>query len=79
MREQFDGMRERFDHAVARAWELELPFPADAVDDVVIAGMGSSGDVGSMILGAFWDRVRKPLRASCAATGFQDGSGSGRW
>ena len=58
---QLDGLRERFDQAVAGALALELPFPADAVDDVVIAGMGSSGDVGSMIVGAFWERLRKPV------------------
>lgn len=59
---QLDDLLERFDQAVADASALELPFPANAVDDVVIAGMGSSADVGSMIVGAFWERVRKPVR-----------------
>ena len=56
-----DGLLTRFDSALSRARALELPFPADAVDDVVIAGMGSSADVGAMIVGAFWERLRKPV------------------
>ncbi len=58
---QLDGLLTRFDSALSQARALELPFPADAVDDVVIAGMGSSADVGAMIVGAFWERLRKPV------------------
>lgn len=51
-----------FDEALARSRALEIPYPADAIDSVVIAGMGGSAIAGDLLIGAFWDRLRKPVQ-----------------
>ena len=53
---------EVFDAAVASARAVEIPFPADAVHNVAICGMGGSAIAGDLIVGAFWDRLRRPVQ-----------------
>ncbi|MGD9694176.1 MAG: bifunctional phosphoglucose/phosphomannose isomerase [Thermoleophilia bacterium] len=50
-----------FDEARAAAEAVELPFPADAVGDVVLCGMGGSAIAGDLVLGALRDRIQRPM------------------
>lgn len=47
-----------FDSARAGAEALELPFPADAVHDVLICGMGGSAIAGDLIATTYYERLR---------------------
>lgn len=51
-----------FDLGVERARAVEIPFPASAVKDVAICGMGGSAIAGDLIVGAYWDRLRRPVQ-----------------
>lgn len=53
---------EVFDAALAAARAVEIPFPADAVRNVAICGMGGSAIAGDLIVGAYWERLRKPVQ-----------------
>ena len=53
---------EVFDEAIARARAVDIPFPAEAVRNVAICGMGGSAIAGDLVIGAFWDRLRKPVQ-----------------
>ena len=50
------------DAAIASARTVEIPFPADAIKNVAICGMGGSAIAGDLIVGAFWDRLRRPVQ-----------------
>lgn len=50
-----------FDEAIERTRALEIPYPPDAVDNVVVAGMGGSAIAADLLLGAYWERLRKPV------------------
>ena len=50
-----------FDEARAAGEALELVFPAEAARDVAICGMGGSGIAGDLLLGAYRERMRKPM------------------
>jgi glucose/mannose-6-phosphate isomerase len=50
-----------FDESRAAAEALELPFPADAVSDIAVCGMGGSGIAGELVLGAYRDRLLRPM------------------
>jgi glucose/mannose-6-phosphate isomerase len=51
-----------FDTAIERARAVEIPFPAEAVRNVAICGMGGSAIAGDLIVGAFWERLRRPVQ-----------------
>ncbi len=53
---------EVFDAAVASARAVEIPFPPDAIHNVAICGMGGSAIAGDLIIGAFWERLRRPVQ-----------------
>lgn len=53
---------EMFDAAIATARAVDIPFPADAIDNVAICGMGGSAIAGDLIIGAFWERLRRPVQ-----------------
>lgn len=53
---------EVFDHAIERARAVEIPFPADAIANVAICGMGGSAIAGDLIIGAYWERLRRPVQ-----------------
>ena len=53
---------EMLDAALAGAEDVAIPFPADAVHDVVLCGMGGSAIAGSLLTGAYWQRLRKPVQ-----------------
>jgi glucose/mannose-6-phosphate isomerase len=53
---------EVFDRAVERARAVEIPFPAHAIANVAICGMGGSAIAGDLIIGAFWERLRRPVQ-----------------
>ena len=50
-----------FDESRAAAEAVELPFPPDAVGDVAVCGMGGSGIAGNLVLGAYRDRLLRPM------------------
>lgn len=50
-----------FDEARAAAGAVEIPFPADAVSDIVLCGMGGSAIAGDLVSGAFRDRILRPM------------------
>jgi glucose/mannose-6-phosphate isomerase len=50
-----------FDAARAAAEAVELPFPAEAVTDVAVCGMGGSAIAGDLVLGAYRDRLLRPM------------------
>jgi glucose/mannose-6-phosphate isomerase len=50
-----------FDQSRAAAEEVELHFPAEAVTDVAVCGMGGSGIAGDLVLGAYRDRLQRPM------------------
>src|SRR5512134_4026160 len=50
-----------FDESRAAAEAVELPFPVDVVTDVAVCGMGGSGIAGDLVLGAYRDRMHKPM------------------
>lgn len=52
---------QNFARAVEAGRQVSLVFPAEAVDDIVIAGMGSSASVAHMVVAGLWDRLRKPI------------------
>lgn len=49
------------DESRAAAEAVELPFPADAVTDIALCGMGGSAIAGDLVLGAYRDRLHKPM------------------
>jgi glucose/mannose-6-phosphate isomerase len=49
------------DAARAAARALELPFPAQAVREVAVCGMGGSAIAGDLVAGAYAERLRRPL------------------
>ncbi|MEQ9337198.1 MAG: SIS domain-containing protein, partial [Miltoncostaeaceae bacterium] len=51
---------EAFARGLAGAREVALPFPAEAVRNVAICGMGAAGEAGSLVLGALGERVLMP-------------------
>jgi glucose/mannose-6-phosphate isomerase len=60
---QFDvvgGSVEMFDQARAGAEAADLMWPAEAVHNVAIAGIGGSGIAGDLVLGAWRERLRHP-------------------
>ncbi len=50
-----------FDAALASARATRIPFPADAIANVAICGMGGSAIAGDLIVGAYWERLRRPV------------------
>ena len=60
--EQTGRAVEVFDQAIERARAAEIPFPADAIANVAICGMGGSAIAGDLIIGAFWERLRRPVQ-----------------
>jgi glucose/mannose-6-phosphate isomerase len=55
------GAADAFDAAQAAAEAVELPFPAEAVTDVAVCGMGGSAIAGDLVLGAYRDRLVRPM------------------
>ncbi len=53
---------EMFDAALERCDGVVIPFPAEAIHDVILCGMGGSGIAGELLVGAYWQRLRKPVR-----------------
>jgi glucose/mannose-6-phosphate isomerase len=53
---------EVFDAAIASARAVEIPFPPEAIHNVAICGMGGSAIAGDLIIGAFWERLRRPVQ-----------------
>jgi glucose/mannose-6-phosphate isomerase len=53
---------EVFDAALERAWQTEIPFPAASARNVAICGMGGSAIAGDLLVGALWERLRKPVQ-----------------
>ncbi|MCU0306346.1 MAG: bifunctional phosphoglucose/phosphomannose isomerase [Thermoleophilia bacterium] len=53
---------EDFDRARAAGEALEIPFPGDAVRDVVVCGMGGSAIAGDLIAAGYADRLRRPVQ-----------------
>lgn len=51
-----------FDEGLARARAVEIPFPASAVENVAICGMGGSAIAADLIVGTYWERLRKPVQ-----------------
>ena len=51
-----------FDAALARARATAIPFPADAIRNVAICGMGGSAIAGDLVIGAYAERLRKPVQ-----------------
>jgi len=49
------------DQAVERARAVEIPFPADAVREVAVCGMGGSAIPGDLLAAAYRERLRRPL------------------
>jgi glucose/mannose-6-phosphate isomerase len=52
---------EAFEEGAARADAVELLFPAEAVANVAVCGMGGSAIAGDLVAGAFAERLRKPV------------------
>lgn len=50
-----------FDAAIEHARAVDIPFPPEAIENVAICGMGGSAIAGDLIIGAFWDRLRRPV------------------
>ncbi|MFM9018684.1 MAG: bifunctional phosphoglucose/phosphomannose isomerase [Actinomycetota bacterium] len=50
-----------FDSARAGAEALELSFPADVINNVIICGMGGSAIAGDLIATTYYERTRVPL------------------
>jgi glucose/mannose-6-phosphate isomerase len=50
-----------FDESRAAAEAVELHFPAEAVTDIAVCGMGGSGIAADLVLGAYRDRLQKPM------------------
>ena len=50
-----------FDEARAAAEGVELIFPAEEVHDVAVCGMGGSAIAADLVLGAYRERLRKPM------------------
>lgn len=50
-----------FDESRAAAEAIELPFPAEAVSDIAVCGMGGSAIAGDLVLGAYRDRLQRPM------------------
>lgn len=51
-----------FDEARAGAEATDLQWPADAVRNVAICGMGGSGIAGDLVVGAYRERLRRPVQ-----------------
>lgn len=51
-----------FDEARAGAEATDLVWPADAVANVAICGMGGSGIAGDLVVGAYRERLRRPVQ-----------------
>ncbi len=54
---------EVFDAARESATDVEIPFPPDAIRDAVLCGMGGSGIAGDLLIDAYWQRLRRPIRS----------------
>ncbi|HSJ73132.1 MAG TPA: bifunctional phosphoglucose/phosphomannose isomerase [Miltoncostaeaceae bacterium] len=50
-----------FDESRAASEAVELPFPPEAVGDIAVCGMGGSGIAGNLVLGAYRDRLLRPM------------------
>ncbi len=50
-----------FDEARAAAAGVEIPWPADAITDVAICGMGGSAIAADLVVGAYRERLRVPV------------------
>ena len=50
-----------FDEARAAAEAVELIFPAEEIHDVAVCGMGGSAIAADLLLGAYRERLRKPM------------------
>jgi glucose/mannose-6-phosphate isomerase len=50
-----------FDEARASAEAVEIPWPADAITDVAICGMGGSAIAADLVTGAYRERLRVPV------------------
>jgi len=50
-----------FDEARAAAEGIEIPWPADAITDVAICGMGGSAIAADLVVGAYRERLRVPV------------------
>ena len=50
-----------FDEARAAAEAVEIPWPADAITDVAICGMGGSAIAADLVTGAYRERLRVPV------------------
>ena len=59
--EVIGGSVEIFDRARAGAEAADLVWPADAIQNVAIAGMGGSGIAGDLALGVWRERLRHPV------------------
>ena len=51
-----------FDQARADAEALEIPFPSDAVKDVLICGMGGSAVAGDLVTTLYYEQLRRPVQ-----------------
>ncbi len=51
-----------FDEARARAEAVEIPFPGSAIENVAICGMGGSAIAADLIIGAYSERLRRPVQ-----------------
>lgn len=52
---------EHFDAARADAEGFEVPYPPDAIRNVVVCGMGGSAVAADLVAGAYADRLRVPM------------------
>ena len=51
-----------FDQARSAAEALEIPFPSDAVKDVLICGMGGSAVAGDLVTTLYYEQLRRPVQ-----------------
>jgi glucose/mannose-6-phosphate isomerase len=56
-----DGSGDAFDEARAAAEALVVPWPADAIRDVAVCGMGGSAIAADLVVGAYRERLRVPV------------------
>jgi glucose/mannose-6-phosphate isomerase len=55
------GAPEALDAGRAAGAAVELPYPPEAVKDVLICGMGGSGIAGDLVVAAYSQRLRRPV------------------
>jgi len=49
------------EESVAGAREVPIPYPPEAITDVVVCGMGGSASAADLLVGAYWEHLRRPV------------------